>query len=162
MPELPPAANALSKLSVPYRLFRHQKPIKSLEQAASERGQKPDQVVRSILFRIWAGNFVMVLTAGPAQISWPRLRAYLGKSRLTLATEDEVLSITGYRVGAVTPLGLPRPMRILIDETVFIPAEISIGTGQLGTAIILKSADLCNILKDVEIGMFVESRSPNL
>lgn len=157
MSELPPAANALSKLAVPYRLFHHQKPIKSLEQAASERGQGPAQVVRSILFRIRPSNFVMVLTAGPARISWSRLRAFLGQSRLTLATEDEVLSITGYRVGTVTPLGLPRPLRILIDEAVFIPAEISIGTGQLGTAIILKSADLCNILKDVEIGMFVES-----
>jgi Cys-tRNA(Pro)/Cys-tRNA(Cys) deacylase len=156
MSEFPPAANVLSKLAVPYRLFRHEKPVESLEQAASERDQQPDQIVRSILFRIGAGNFVMVLVAGPAQISWSRLRTFLGQSRLTLATEDEVLAVTGYRIGAVTPLGLPRPLRILADENIFIPDEISIGSGQRGAAIILKSGDLRTTLIDLEIGLFAE------
>jgi len=158
MPELPPAAQQLAKLEVPFRLFQHTGPVTSLEQAALERDQIPAQVVRSILFRIGEGVFLMVLMAGPSQISWPKLRNYLGQSRLTLASEDEVLSTTGYRVGAVSPLGLPGPLRILADENVFIPEEISIGSGQRGTAIILKSIDLHSTLANVEIDKFAESR----
>ena len=93
MSELPPAAQALEKLKVPYHLFVHTNPVNSLEEAALARDQAPNQVVRSILFRIGQDKFVMVLVAGPAQISWPRLRAYLGQSRLTMASEAEVVDL---------------------------------------------------------------------
>ena len=75
---------------IPYRLFVHAGPVHSLEQAARERSQLPDQVIRSIVFRVGKDEFLMALMAGDRQISWPALRRYLGQSRLTLATEDEV------------------------------------------------------------------------
>jgi Cys-tRNA(Pro)/Cys-tRNA(Cys) deacylase len=158
MPDQPPVAIALNALKLPYTIFRHSGSVSSLEQAASERGESVDQVIRSIVFRLAEGNFVMVLTAGPAQISWQALRAYLGQSRLTMASEAEVLTATGYRIGAVSPLGLPGPMRILADESVFTPDEISIGSGERGTAIILRSADLRRALINVEISQFSEKK----
>jgi Cys-tRNA(Pro)/Cys-tRNA(Cys) deacylase len=156
MSGLPSAARSLSRLEIPYRLFQHAGSVTSLEQAASERGQSTEQVVRSILFRLGEGNFVMVLMPGPQQVSWPTLRTYLGQSRLTMASEAEVLAATGYRVGAVSPLGLPGPMRILADESVFIHAEISIGSGERGMAIILKSTDLQKSIPNLEVGQFTK------
>ena len=152
------ASKALDLLGLPYTFFQHTGPVTSLEQAASQRGQTPEQVVRSILFRLGQENFVMVLMAGPAQVSWPTLRSTLGQSRLTMANEAEVLSATGYCIGAVSPLGLPRPMRILADESVFAPEEISIGSGERGIAILLHSSDLRKALPDVEIGQFAERK----
>ena len=52
MIETTPAGEALRKLGIPHRTFRHAGAVNSLEQAASERGQKPEQVVRSLVFRI--------------------------------------------------------------------------------------------------------------
>lgn len=153
-----PATQALDQLDIPYRLFEHTEPVNSLEEAARQRGHMPEQVVRSILFRLGEGHFVMALMAGPAQISWAILRKTLGQSRLTMATEEEVLTVTGYRTGAVSPLGLPTPLRILADESVFIPEEISIGSGQRGLAIILRSADLRMVLPSLEIGSFIETK----
>jgi Cys-tRNA(Pro)/Cys-tRNA(Cys) deacylase len=129
----------------------------SLEQAASERGQRPEQVVRSILFRIGEGEFIMALVAGPAQISWKRLRQHLEQSRLTMATEDEVLAVTGYRVGTVSPFGLARPLKVLIDPGVLDEEEVSIGSGLRNTAVILKSRDLRRALQGPEIVQLVES-----
>jgi Cys-tRNA(Pro) deacylase len=126
--------------------------VSSLEQAARERGQSPDQVIRSIVFRLAKDEYVMVLIAGERQVSWPTLRHYLGQSRLTMAKEDELIAVTGYGVGAVSPFGLPRPMRILVDESVFVPEEISIGSGVRGTTVILRSADLRRALGDVQVG----------
>ncbi|MBP6211268.1 MAG: hypothetical protein KA473_17700, partial [Anaerolineales bacterium] len=68
--ETPPVGIALEKLGVPHQVFRHVNPVHSLEQAASDRGQRESQVVRSILFRISEDEFIMALVAGPAQISW--------------------------------------------------------------------------------------------
>ncbi len=157
MENLPPVALALDRLRLPYRLFTHPGPIHSLEQAAQERGHRPDQVVRSIVFRVGKADFVMVLIAGDQQVAWPTLRKHLGQSRLTMATEAEVTAATGYERGAVAPFGLPRPMRILVDQSVFVHAEISLGSGVRGTTVIMQSADLRQALGEVEVGSFGES-----
>jgi Cys-tRNA(Pro)/Cys-tRNA(Cys) deacylase len=149
-----PAARALDLHGIPYRLYQHSSPPKSFEEAARQRGQSPGQIIRSILFRLGEGQFIMVLMAGPGQISWKNLRAFLGTSRLSMASEVEVPAATGFVRGAVTPLGLPHPMRILADESVFIPSEISIGSGVRGVAIILKPTDLQGALSQLEIGKF--------
>lgn len=156
-----PVTRALQAQGVPFRLFHHTGPIHSLEQAALERGQRPHQVVRSILFRLAADQFVMVLAAGPDQISWPALRQHLGVSRITMASEEEVLAHTGYPRGAVSPFGLPppadpsHPIRILIDESIFQEDEISLGSGVRNTTVILPSSDLRLLLPHAEIGCFV-------
>jgi Cys-tRNA(Pro)/Cys-tRNA(Cys) deacylase len=154
MPISTPATQTLDLLSIPYRLFEHPHPPESLEQAARERGQASGQVIRSILFRHEQEYFVMVLMAGPGQISWKRVRAHLGVSRISMASESEVREITGYEIGTVNPLGLPRPIRILADESVFLPEEISIGSGVRGAAIIMKSADLWRAVGKIEVGQF--------
>ena len=151
MDQIPPVSIALEKLGIPHRVFRHENPVTSLEQAASERGQKPGQVVRSIVFRVGEDEFIMALVAGPAQISWKVLRKHLGQSHLTMATEAEVLEVTGYRVGTVGPFGLPRPLKVLIDASVLKEDEISIGSGMRNTGVILKSADLHRALKNSEV-----------
>lgn len=146
-----PVSRALAQMNIPHREFRHPGPVRSLEQAAAERGQQPEQVIRSILFRLSADEFVMVLMAGPGQIDWKALRRYLGETRLTTASEEEVRRVTGYERGAVAPFGLPVPLRILADESIFTPEELSLGSGVRGTAVILSSADLRRALGKVEI-----------
>ena len=146
-----PVTQDLDRQKIPYRVFQHPGPIKSLEQAASERGQEPQQIIRSLLFRLSKEDFVMALMAGPQQIDWKTLRRTLGEKRLTTANEDEVLRITGYPRGAVSPFGLPQPLRILADPDIFTPAEISIGSGVRGTTIILSSADLRRALPEIEL-----------
>ncbi len=68
-----------------------------------------------------------------------------------MATEDEVLEVTGYRIGTVSPFGLVRPLKVLIDPSVLKEDEISIGSGVRNTGIILKSADLQRALNTAEI-----------
>ncbi len=152
----PPASIALEKQHIPHQVFRHEQPVASLEQAASDRNQRPEQVVRSILFQIRPGEFMMVLVAGPAQVDWKKLRRLVGRSRLRMATEEEVLEVTGYRVGTVSPFGLKSPVKVLIDASVLKEEEISTGSGIRNVAIILKSADLRRALEAAEIVSLTE------
>lgn len=149
--EKPPVSIALGKLNIPHTVFHHEKPVHSFEQAAEDRGQRPSQVIRSILFRVGDNDYLMALVAGPKQISWKILRKYLGQSRLTMATEEEVLAVTGYRIGTVGPFGLLRQVRVLVEAGVMIEEEISIGSGMRDRAIILKSVDLIRALGDAEV-----------
>jgi Cys-tRNA(Pro)/Cys-tRNA(Cys) deacylase len=153
-----PVSKILRELGIPHREFVHAGQVRSLEQAAEERGQVPGQVVRSIVFRVRAGEFVMVLAAGPGQISWPRLREYLGLGRISMASDEEVLAATGYRIGTVSPVGTATRLRVLADRGVFIHEEISMGSGQPNSGIILKSADLRRALPALETGEFVSKQ----
>lgn len=149
--EKPPVSRALDELKIPHRIFHHELPVQSFEQAAADRGQRPSQVVRSILFRISEDEFVMALVAGPAQISWKELRKLLGRSRITMATEEEVLQVTGYKVGTVGPFGLLNQVAVLIEAGVLEEEEISIGSGMRDTAVILTSRDLQKALPHAKI-----------
>jgi Cys-tRNA(Pro) deacylase len=149
--EKPPASIALENLNIPHRVFQHEQPLLSFEQAAAERSQRPEQIVRSILFQIRPEEFLMVLVAGREQVDWKKLRQFVGRSRVRMATDEEVLEITGYRVGTVSPFGLKQQVRILIDESVLREEEISIGSGARQMAIIMKSADLRKALGESEV-----------
>lgn len=149
-----PAVQYLQSRGIPFRLFQHAGPVHSLEQAAQERDQQPEQVVRSIVFRLSEDEYVMVLMPGPGQVPWKDLRRFLGQSRLTMANEEELLQATGYRPGTVTPFGLPRPMRVLIDQGVLDQIEVSLGSGRRGLAILMKPQDLLAALDTKEVVEF--------
>lgn len=159
LPESPstPVTHSLDRLGIPYRFFRHPGEVHSLEQAARERGQRPEQIIRSILFRLGEDEYVLVLVAGPQQVDWPTLRRYLGITRMTMASEEEVLAVTGYPLGAVSPFGLSQPLRILADESIFLEDEVSLGSGVRYSTIILQQAGLRRALGDIERGVFVKT-----
>ena len=137
-----PVTQALDGLGIPYELHVHPGEVRSLEQAAEERGLDPSQIVRSLVFRSQDGSFVMVLMAGQGKVSWRKLRAHLGVSRLTTATPEEVRRVTGYEPGAVSPFGLLQVLRILADRSVLDPQELSVGAGMRNAGVLLKRADL--------------------
>lgn len=152
----------LQKKNISYSVFTHSTPVVTIEQAARERGQVPDQIVRNILFRVSDEVYVMVLAAGPDQVSWRKLRQYLGISRITMATSAEVLRITGALPGSVTPLGLPEPIRILADINLQQQENLSLGSGMIGTAILIQRDDLISALPSIEFGDFISSRTTSV
>ena len=155
-----PVTRYLDEQGIPYRFFRHPGKVETLAQAAAERGQRPEQIIRSILFRLSGGGFVIVLVAGYNQVAWPALRKHLGTSRISMASEAEVMAITGYPVGAVSPFGTLQPLRVLMDRGILAEAEISVGSGVRSTTVIMQRVDFIRALGDVEMGDFaVEDRN---
>jgi Cys-tRNA(Pro) deacylase len=154
-PNKPPASLALDALGIEHRVFIHDKPVSSFEEAASHRNQRPGQIVRSILFNIRPEEYLMVLVAGPDQIDWKKLRQFVKRSRVRMATEEEVLEVTGYRIGTVSPFGVKNQFQVLIDASVLKEAEVSIGSGVRNMAIIMQSAELRKALDKSEIVNFL-------
>ena len=48
-------------------------------------------------------------------------------------------------------------MRLLLDESVLAPDEISIGSGERGATVILRSEELRRALGEAEVGQFAEA-----
>jgi Cys-tRNA(Pro) deacylase len=150
-----PVTLALDAAGVAYTLHLHDHPIRSLEQAAAERGLSPKQIVRTLVFRLEGDTFILVLAPGPGQVSWPRLRKHLGVSRLTTATAEEVERVTGYQPGAVSPVGIGRPLRVLADHRLSREDEVSIGAGIRNAGVVLRTQDLIRLVQP-ELGDFTE------
>jgi len=150
---------ALDAAGIPYTLHLHDHPVRSLQQAAEERGLSPEQVVRSLVFRLEGDTYILVLAPGPFQVSWPKLRKHLGVSRLTTATREEVERVTGYVPGAVSRLGLARPLRVLCDRRLCSRQEVSIGAGIRNAGVVLRTEDLIRLVGP-EVGDFLEIANP--
>lgn len=149
-----PAGQLLAAQEIPYIEFKHSGQLNSIEQAAAERNQDVNQVVRSILFRCSQGDFFMVLVAGKRKLNWKTLRQHFQRSRLTTATPEEVLGVTGYQIGTVNPFGLSSDVPLLVDNSLLGQPSLSLGSGVPGTAIMITTKNLLNALGPYQTGNF--------
>jgi Cys-tRNA(Pro) deacylase len=96
-----------------------------------------------------ADDYVFVLVPGGRQIDWPKLRAQLGVSRLSLPDADEAKEATGYERGAITPFGSRRAWPVVADATITGLDRVAIGGGARGVNLHLSAADLVAHLEAV-------------
>src|SRR5262249_18489317 len=88
--------------------------------------------IRSIVVRRGRDDYLFVLVPAGRQIDWPRLRAHLHVSRLSLPDQNEARSATGYERGAITPLGSSHPWPVVADASIPDLGVVAIGAGAGG------------------------------
>ena len=88
---------------------------RSVEESARFQGVTPDRLLKSLLVRRGADDFIFVLMPGPRQMSWTKLRGHLGVSRVSMPSAEEAYEVTGYERGAITPLGLGERLPVIVD-----------------------------------------------
>lgn len=138
------ASAAIGAAGLPHEVTTHG-PVRSLEEAAEARGLTPDRVLKSLVVRRADDDFLFVLVPGGRTISWPKLRALLGVSRLSMPDAAVALEVTGYPRGTITPFGSVRAWPVIADAA--IPAgPVSIGGGAHGIAFTVDSAALAAAL----------------
>jgi Cys-tRNA(Pro)/Cys-tRNA(Cys) deacylase len=139
-----PALEALDASGIAYRVIRHG-PVRSLAEAAKARGVEPADVVKTMVVRRGEGDYVFVLVPGDRAISWPRLRALLGVSRLSMPDATVAKQVTGYERGTITPLGSTTAWPVIADERV-LGREITLGAGEQGVAVAVRAKDILTVL----------------
>jgi Cys-tRNA(Pro)/Cys-tRNA(Cys) deacylase len=140
-----PALRALAGTGLAYRVVQT-RPARSAEESAELQGIAIGELVRTIVVRRGADDYVFVLVPGGREIDWPKLRAQLGVNRLSLPDMDEAKAATGYERGAITPLGAERPWPVVADAGVGGLERIAIGGGARGVNLHFAPADLIGYL----------------
>ena len=133
------ALQALADAGVAHRVVRHG-PVRSLVEAAQARGVEPADVVKTMVVRRGEDDQLLVLVPGDREISWPKLRALLGVSRLSMPDAAAARSATGYERGTITPFGSVRPWPVVADERIA-GREITLGAGAHGVAVAAQADD---------------------
>lgn len=132
-PDDVPAAAAMRAAGLTFVVQRHG-PVRSLAEAAAVRGIRPSDIVKTLVVRRGADDYLFVLLPGDREISWPKLRALLGVSRLSLPDAETAFAATGYRRGTITPFGSTHPWPVIADAAIE-PGPISLGSGEAGAAV---------------------------
>jgi Cys-tRNA(Pro) deacylase len=134
---------ALEASGIPYEVTQHQR-ARSLAEAAELQGVEPRRIVKSLVVRRGDDDFLFVLVPGDRAISWPKLRALLGVSRLSMPDATVAKDVTGYERGTITPFGSTRAWPVVADERV--EGTISLGGGAHGVGVRLAARDAVRAL----------------
>jgi Cys-tRNA(Pro) deacylase len=136
-----PALDALAAAGVPHEVVRT-RPAESAEESAELQGIELRQLVRTIVVRRGEDDYVFVLVPAGRRFDWPKLRAHLGVSRLSLPDADEARAVTGYERGAITPFGSSRAWPVIADTSIADLDPMALGGGARGVNVHLAPGDL--------------------
>ena len=128
-----PAALAARAAGLDVTVTRHG-PVNSLAEAAAARGVQPRDIVKTMVVRRANDDYLFVLVPGDAEIAWPKLRALLGVSRLSMPDADTARKATGYERGTITPFGAVTAWPVIADASIS-GRRVSMGSGAHGVAL---------------------------
>jgi Cys-tRNA(Pro) deacylase len=137
------AIAAIEAAGIPYDVTRHGQ-VSSLAEAAALRGVEPRQIVKTLVVRRADDDFVLVLVPGDRTFSWPKLRAVLGTSRLSMPDPAGAQAATGYERGTITPFGSTTAWPVIVDASIV--GRVSLGGGAHGVAITVDIDDAVRVL----------------
>jgi Cys-tRNA(Pro) deacylase len=135
---------------------------RSAEESAAFQGIPVGNLLRTIVVRRGAGDYLFVLVPGGRQIDWPKLRAHLRVNRLSLPDQEEARAATGYERGAITPFGSSRPWQVVADAGIEHLDRVAIGGGAHGVNLHVPAGQLLEYLRAdvVDLSQPAEKDSP--
>jgi Cys-tRNA(Pro) deacylase len=139
--EATPAIEAIQAAGVGHRVVRTEA-ASSAEESARMQGIPLAALLRTIVVRRGEDDYLFVLVPAGRRFDWPKLRAHLGVTRLSLPDADEAQRVTGYVRYTITPFGSTRAWPVIADAAIVDQPVVAIGGGARGVNLHLAPADL--------------------
>jgi Cys-tRNA(Pro)/Cys-tRNA(Cys) deacylase len=140
-----PALDAIAAMDVTHRVVRTGE-ASSAEHSAELQGIPLGALLRTIVVRRGDDDYLFVLIPAGRRFDWPKLRAHLGVSRLSLPDADEAHRVTGYVRYTITPFGSTRAWPVIADASLMSQPVVAIGGGARGVNLHLAPKDLVRVL----------------
>ena len=89
---------------------------RTAQEAATSLGCEIGAIVKSLLFKTQS-SFTLCLVAGDKKTSLNKIKKILNIKDVSMASPDDVKSITGFSIGGVSPIGHLNKSDIYIDNS---------------------------------------------
>jgi Cys-tRNA(Pro) deacylase len=123
---------ALDALGLGVQVTRFESSTATAQDAANSVGCELGQIVKTLVF-LADGRPTVVLAAGDRNVDTAKLAPILGvgRKKIRMGTPEEVLQLTGYALGGVSPVGMPAHYDTLVDDSLrrFDQVWAAAGTG---------------------------------
>jgi Cys-tRNA(Pro)/Cys-tRNA(Cys) deacylase len=138
------ATEQLTRLGVRYVLHRysHDPRHPSYGQEASEALGVPAARVFKTLLADVDGQLTVAVVPVAGSLDLKALAAAVGGKRAVMADPGRAESASGYVTGGIAPIGLRRPLPVVVDETALRHVTVFCSAGQRGLEVELAPADL--------------------
>jgi Cys-tRNA(Pro)/Cys-tRNA(Cys) deacylase len=147
MPPKTNTARILDAAGVRYELraYRVDESDLSAPHVAEAVGMPPEQVFKTLVARGDRAGVLLACIPANSELDLKALAAGSGNKKVELVAVKEVLGLTGYIRGGVSPVGTKRPYPLYIDETAELWDVIAVSAGVRGLQMLLSPADLVRL-----------------
>jgi Cys-tRNA(Pro)/Cys-tRNA(Cys) deacylase len=138
------AARMLDRAGIHYELREYQVDENDLgaPHVAAAIGMPPEQVFKTLVARGDRTGVLLACIPANAELDLKALAAASGNKKVELVALKEVLALTGYIRGGVSPVGARKPYPVYLDETADLWDAVSVSAGLRGLQMLLAPADL--------------------
>lgn len=144
-----PITEYLEQQHIHYRLLPHQSPSTTIEDTATQRGIPLEIMVKSILLRDMGNHYALACVPGNQSVDPKKVRNILKLRRMTCVNYADILTITGYEPGTVSPLLLKTDMPVIFDHQLKQIDKLTISSGNNMAGIILSQSDLVQLCQPI-------------
>lgn len=111
-------AGAMRELGLPGEVIEFEASTRTAQEAAEAVGCEPGQIVKTLCF-LADGRPTITLVAGDRNVDTAALAKVVGvgRKKLKMGTPAEVLELTGFEIGGVSPVGMPATYDTVLDES---------------------------------------------
>lgn len=141
------AARLLDRAGIRYELREYAVDENHLSapHVAAAIGMPPEQVFKTLVVRGDRTGVLMACIPANAELDLKALAAASGNKKVELVAVKEVLSLTGYIRGGVSPIGARKPYPLYLDETADLWDTLSVSAGLRGCQLVLAPGDLARV-----------------
>jgi Cys-tRNA(Pro)/Cys-tRNA(Cys) deacylase len=141
------AARILDAAGIHYELREYEVDEDDLSAplVAEKIGMPPEQVFKTLVARGGRNGVLMACIPANTELNLKALAAASGNKKVELVAVKEVLGLTGYIRGGVSPFGVKKPYPFFLDETAILFDTISVSAGVRGCQMVLAPEDLARM-----------------
>jgi Cys-tRNA(Pro)/Cys-tRNA(Cys) deacylase len=141
------AARILEAAGIHYELRTYEVDEDDLSapRVAEKIGMPPEQVFKTLVARGDRTGVLMACIPANSELDLKALAAASGNKKVDLVAVKEVLGLTGYIRGGVSPVGTKKPYPFYLDETADLWDTISVSAGVRGCQMLLTPDDLVRV-----------------
>ncbi len=141
------AARILDREGVSYELREYEVDEDDLSapHVAQAIGLPPEQVFKTLVVRGDRTGVLLACIPANTELNLKALAAASGNKKVELVPVKEVLGLTGYIRGGVSPVGTRKPYPLFLDETAILWDVISVSAGVRGCQMLLPPDGLARV-----------------
>jgi prolyl-tRNA editing enzyme YbaK/EbsC (Cys-tRNA(Pro) deacylase) len=128
-----------------FEIIKLAESVHSVSDVEKACGCQTAEVIKTLLFI--GRKPVMVILSGDKRADTEKIKGLFKEDLLRMATKEEVLALTGYAVGSVSPFGINPDIRQIADESIWSLPSLIMGSGKNDVLIRLKTPEFAKAFR---------------
>ncbi|MCF7798921.1 YbaK/prolyl-tRNA synthetase associated domain-containing protein [Candidatus Woesearchaeota archaeon] len=136
----------LNEKNISFKHQQHKTIKKTAIQAANIRGSELGEGAKALILKTKSERYIQVILPADKKVDLKVIKKIVGEKNISLASPNEVLTLTDCVLGSVPPFGVLWNIKVIGDNKLLEKKEVVFSAGTLQDSIYIKPKELlkCN------------------